>query len=417
MGMSEPAIFDADFTVGRTRRSPWRESPACSRAGFVFALSFASGCADQTGSPPSTQMQLASAHGATEPVVRTSGGGAATVPPRAVQATDRDMDFPGIHFRDGKVASARIHYSTAGTPHRDMQGQIDNAVLMLHWTGASGDALQSRAFADALYAVGRPLDLATHFLVFIDALGHGRSSKPSDGLHARFPAYGYDDIVELQYRVITEGLGLTHLHAIVGLSMGGMNAWQWAERYPDFMDAIIPVVALPAPVAGRNLLWRRFVIHQIRSDPSWANGEYRSPPRGWVEAFPIFRMMLDGVPRLQDVVHDRASADAYIAEASAQAEKMDANDVLYSLEASSDYDPSAHLEQIHARVYALNFSDDEINPAELGVLESGIRRVPRATLVVQPGNARSFGHFTQAHPELWAERIGGFLRALDQGSP
>jgi homoserine O-acetyltransferase len=253
-------------------------------------------------------------------------------------------------------------------------------------------------------------------LVFVDAIGHGRSSKPSDGMRASFPAYGYEDMVTLQYRTVTEALGLSHLRAIVGVSMGGMNAWRWAERYPGFMDAIVPIVALPSPIAGRNLIWRRFVALQIRNDPAWNSGNYTSPPRGWTESFPVFRMLLDGVPHLHDTVRDRAAADTFLRDASAAAARMDANDLLYALEASGDYDPSAALESIACRVFALNFGDDEFNPVSLGILEESMRRVPHGTYVVQPGNARSFGHFTQAHPELWAERLGEFMKALEGGS-
>jgi homoserine O-acetyltransferase/O-succinyltransferase len=338
-----------------------------------------------------------------------------TVAGATLAVREGDAIFKDVRFRDGKrLDEARVHYATAGTPRRDATGRVTNAVLMLHWTGASGEALRSRPFVESLFSAGKPLDVARHYVLFIDALGHGRSSKPSDGLHASFPSYGYEDLVTLQYRVVTETLGLTHLQAVIGLSMGGMNAWQWAERYPDFMDAIVPIVALPAHISGRNLVWRRFISHQIRSDPDWAGGEYTHPPRGWLEAFPIFRMMLDGVPHLQSTVPDLTSADAFVRDASAQAAHMDANDILYSLEASSDYAPEAGLERIRTRVFALNFSDDEFNPPVLGVLESSMRRVPRGSYVLQPGDSASFGHFTQAHPELWAHRVGEFLSQLEQ---
>ncbi|HVK69116.1 MAG TPA: alpha/beta fold hydrolase [Polyangium sp.] len=335
-----------------------------------------------------------------------------------IAASDGTAVFHDVRFADGRVLDeVRIHYATAGTPRRDDRGRIVNAVLMLHWTGSSSDVLQGRAFADALYAPGKPLDLARHYLVFIDALGHGRSSKPSDGMRARFPSYGYEDIVGLQHRTVTEALGLDHLHAIVGLSMGGMNAWQWAVRYPNFMDAIIPIVALPARISGRNLIWRRFVALHIRKDPTWADGNYTSPPRGWTEAFPVFRMMLDGVPHLHETVPDRDAADAFVRDASAQAARMDANDILYALEASRDYDPSPALERIRARVFALNFADDEFNPVALGILESSMRRVSRGKYVIQPGTSASFGHFTQAHPELWAPRMSAFLAELEGDTP
>jgi homoserine O-acetyltransferase/O-succinyltransferase len=335
----------------------------------------------------------------------------------SLSVSEGDAVFTDVRFRDGKrLDAARVHYATAGVPRRDANGRVSNAVLMLHWTGASGAALRSRPFVESLFAAGKPLDVSRYFVIFIDALGHGRSSKPSDGPHAGFPAYGYEDIVTLQHRVVTETLGLEHLHAIVGLSMGGMNAWRWAERYPDFMDAIVPIVALPERISGRNLVWRRFVIQQIRNDPEWAGGEYAHPPRGWVEAFPVFRMMLDGVEHLHATVRDVASAESFVREARAQALPMDANDILYSLESSSDYAPEAGLEQIRTRVFALNFSDDEFNPVLLGGLESAMRRVPRGVYVIQPGDGASFGHLTQAHPELWAHHLGDFLSRLEEGA-
>lgn len=357
---------------------------------------------------------IAFASCATPPLSTTRPVPAAPAGPSfAVPAEEGDARFRDVRFRDGtRLDEVRIHYATAGTAHRGPDGAIDNAVLLLHWTSASSDVLRTAAYAEHLFGPGAPLDLARHYVVFVDAVGHGRSSKPSDGLRARFPAYGYEDMVTLQHRVVTETLGLTHLRAIVGLSMGGMNAWQWAVRHPGFMDAIVPIVALPAPISGRNLLWRRFVSQQIRRDPEWAGGEYVTQPRGWVEAFPVFRMLLDGVPHLGATLPDVAAADAFLSSARDTARRMDANDVLYALEASTDYDPSAALERVQTHVFALNFDDDEFNPASLGVLETSLKRVPRASFVLQRGDVASFGHFTQAHPELWARRLAPLFESL-----
>jgi homoserine O-acetyltransferase len=328
-------------------------------------------------------------------------------------AAQADAWFEDYRFHDGEILPrVRIHYATLGRPHRNAQGQIDNAVLVIHWTGADGNTLLSRNYMQALFAPGRPLDATRHFLILPDNVGHGKSSKPSDGLKAAFPKYGYGDMVDLQHRLVTEKLGIEHLHAILGMSMGGMNAWQWAEAYPDAMDGIMPVVSMPIPISGRNMLWRRIVIDAIRSDPQWNGGNYTSPPQGWLNAFSLMRMMLDSVPHLQVLVPGGFAADRFIADARSQAISMDTNDILYSLSSSADYDPQPGLIAIKTKVYALNFADDEFNPAELHVLEELMPRVREGRFVVQPGSAESFGHLTMAHPELWSEHVAEFMRSL-----
>jgi homoserine O-acetyltransferase len=333
-------------------------------------------------------------------------------------AAQADAFFDNYRFRDGEILPRlRIHYSTLGSPHRNTRGQIDNAVLVIHWTGADGTTLLSKNYMEALFAPGRPLDATRYFLVVPDNVGHGQSSKPSDGLKAAFPKYGYADMVDLQHRLVTEKLGIEHLHAILGMSMGGMNAWQWAEAYPDAMDGIMPVVSMPIPISGRNMLWRRIVIDAIRSDPQWNDGNYTAPPQGWLKAFPLMGMMLDSVPHLQVLVPDAPAADRFIADARSQAISIDANDILYSLSSSADYDPQPGLAAIKTKVYALNFADDEFNPVELRVLEELMPRVHGGRFIVQPASARSLGHLTMAHPELWSEHVAEFMRSLGDGAP
>jgi homoserine O-acetyltransferase len=333
-------------------------------------------------------------------------------------AAQADAFFDNYRFRDGEILPRlRIHYSTLGSPRRNAQGQIDNAVLVIHWTGADGKTLLSKNYMDALFAPGRPLDATRYFLILPDNVGHGQSSKPSDGLKAAFPKYGYADMVDLQHRLVTEKLGIEHLHAILGMSMGGMNAWQWAEAYPDAMDGIMPVVSMPIPISGRNMLWRRIVIDAIRSDPQWNDGNYTAPPQGWLKAFPLMGMMLDSVPHLQVLVPDAPAADRFIADARSQAISIDANDILYSLSSSADYDPQPGLAAIKTKVYALNFADDEFNPVELRVLEELMPRVHGGRFIVQPASARSLGHLTMAHPELWSEHVAEFMRSLGDGAP
>jgi homoserine O-acetyltransferase/O-succinyltransferase len=201
---------------------------------------------------------------------------------------DAASAYENYRFRDGKVLpKLHFHYATLGTPHRGADGEIDDAVLMLHWTNASGGALLTPDYVDALYNPGRPLDARRYFLIFPDNVGHGLS-KPSDGLKAGFPNYGYRDIVDIQHKLVSETLGIKHLHAIIGVSMGGMNVWQWAEAYPDAMDGIMPVVAFPTKVSGRNLLWRRMVVKAIESDPDWNGGNYVDQPRSLAEATAFF---------------------------------------------------------------------------------------------------------------------------------
>src|SRR5580692_3126981 len=227
--------------------------------------------------------------------------------------TQHDAVYRDYLLSDGgRLPEARIHYATLGSPHRNASGQIDNAVLLLHWTGASVKALQSEEFQKALYAPGAPLDASRYFLIIPDNLGHGASTKPSDGLKAQFPAYGYRDLVVLQHKLVTETLGIEHLHAIVGLSMGGMNAWQWAEQYPDAMDGIMPVVALPVHISGRNLLWRQMAARWIQQDPEYRDGNYTSQPQVLNQVGELIRLMIDGVPHLQSVLPDAAATQQFL---------------------------------------------------------------------------------------------------------
>jgi homoserine O-acetyltransferase/O-succinyltransferase len=325
-------------------------------------------------------------------------------------ATQADANFTDYKFRDGETLnSLKIHYATLGTPHRNAKGDVDNAVLVLHWTGADGRALLSPTFMKALFDPGRPLDAKRYYLIFPDSVGHGQSSKPSDGLKTKFPNYDYGDIVDLQHKLVTETLGIRHLHAILGISMGGMNAWQWAEAYPDMMDAVMPVVSLPIPVSGRNLLWRRMVIDAIRSDPEWKNGNYTETPRGFIVGYNILRMMIDSVSVLQHEVPNGAAVDKFLDANRFSAEHQDANDLLYSLKSSFSYDPEPELAKIKTKLFALNFSDDEFNPDRLQVLQTVVPKLEHGRYVVQAGTPSSPGHFTMTRPELWAQHIAEFM--------
>jgi homoserine O-acetyltransferase/O-succinyltransferase len=329
-----------------------------------------------------------------------------------------DVTYENYHFRGGEVLpSLRVHYLTLGTPHRDATGQIDNAVLVLHWTSADSNAVTTRAYTKSLYDPGRPLDANRYFLIFPDAIGCGQTSKPSDGLRAKFPNYGYGDMVDIQHKLVTETLGIHHLHAILGVSMGGMNAWQWAGAYPDAMDGVMPVVSLPIKVSGRNAIWRRLAIDLIRDDPAYNDGNYTGPVPGFARAYALLRMMIDGVEHLQAVAPDSASADNFLAQIATQSRGADPNDVLYSLKASGDYDPEPNLSAIRTRLFALNFDDDEFNPDRLGYLEKLTPTIPGARYVVQKGTANSFGHLTMSRPDLWAQHVGTFMQELDSAKP
>ncbi|HEY1397841.1 alpha/beta fold hydrolase [Roseateles sp.] len=333
---------------------------------------------------------------------------------RNAEAVQKDVWFENYKFRNGQTLDrVKIHYATLGTAHRNARGEINNAVLVLHWTGADSRALLSPTFAQALFAPGRPLDARRYFLIFPDSVGHGQSSKPSDGLRARFPDYDYGDIVDLQHKLATETLGIRHLHAIVGMSMGGMNAWQWAQAYPDMMDGVMPVVSLPMRVSGRNLLWRRMVIDAIKTDPDWRQGDYTQTPRGWINGFRVLRLMIDSASALQQQVPDGQAADRFLAATQQQAEHVDPNDILYSLKSSFSYAPEGQLGAIRTKLFALNFSDDEFNPDELNVLETAVPQVAQGRYVVQPGTASSPGHYTMTRPELWANHVEDFMRWIE----
>jgi homoserine O-acetyltransferase/O-succinyltransferase len=313
-----------------------------------------------------------------------------------------DASFENYRFHDGKtVPQLQLHYVTLGHPHKNADGVVDNAILLLHWTNASSQSLLVPEYENALFVPGAPLDATRFFVIIPDDVGHGKSSKPSDGLKAAFPHYGYSDIVDLQHKLVMETLGVTHLHAVVGMSMGCMNAWQWAESYPDAMDGVMPIACFPAPISGRNLLWRTILIDSIKTDPTGST------------AFAIARMMIDGVPALQQEVRSPEAADALMQGIKSQAGGQDANNVIYSFESSRDFNAEPALGQIKAKVFALNFTDDEFYRDSLQILERDIQQVHRAQVVIRPISVGSVGHFTMSHPDLWKDQVQAFMKWLD----
>ena len=309
----------------------------------------------------------------------------------------------GFAFADGGRADLRLAYRTLGALAPDR----GNAVLLLHGTLGSGQQFLQPAFADALFGPGQPLDVREHFIVLPDAIGHGRSSKPSDGLGEAFPRYGYADMVAAQHRLVTEELGLRRLRLVMGASMGGMQTWMWGARHPDIMDALMPVASLPERITGRNLLWRRLLLHMARLGGA---GQPGAPPRGLGLAWVLFQMMAGSPARMAERLGTPEQADAFIQSVAEEAlGREHLLDVVWEFEASRDYDPAPDLGRIRAPLLALNFADDAVNPAELGALDRMIAQVPGGRAVLLPATAASQGHQSLSDPALWKEHLRGLL--------
>jgi homoserine O-acetyltransferase len=325
--------------------------------------------------------------------------------------TPGDAVLKDFHFTSGQtLPELRIHYRTLGVPQRDAQGAVRNAVLIMHGTTGSGAQFIRPEFAGELFGPGQLLDAARYYIVLPDGIGHGQSSKPSDGLHARFPHYGYRDMVEADYRLLTEALKVNHLRLVMGTSMGGMHTWLWGEIHPDFMDALMPLASLPTQINGRNRVWRRVGIDAIRNDPEWKNGDYTAQPQGLkIAEEMLFLVGSNPVLRVQEMptlAKADSVLDAYMARG---VQSADANDVMYALRASEDYDPGPDLEKIRAPLFAVNSADDLINPPELGILEREIKRVPKGRAVVIPFSAETRGHGSHTVAKLWEQNLRELL--------
>jgi homoserine O-acetyltransferase len=334
----------------------------------------------------------------------------------ATQGDTGSFVMSNFRFASGETLPAlRIHYRTLGHPRRDAAGTVRNAVLILHGTGGSGQQFLSPLFAGELYGAGQPLDTASHFLILPDNIGHGRSSKPSDGLHARFPHYAYEDMVTAQHRLVTEGLHVDHLLLVMGTSMGCMHSWLWAERYSDAMDGVVPLACIPTQIAGRNRMWRKMVGDDITSDPDWKAGEYIAQPRGLRAALQLL-FIAGSAPLVQQRLGPtRDSADAYIVRwLESRLADTDANDLLYQVSASRDYDPHDALDRITTPVLAINSADDFINPPELGLMERLIPRVKRARYVLIPTSEHTRGHGTHTAAATWKDSFAPFLAGLER---
>ncbi len=345
----------------------------------------------------------------------TLGAIAANYPP----PLEADFDIPDFHFHSGQtLPKLRIHYLTFGKPAPDSQGVVRNAVLILHGTTGSSAQFLGPQFAGELYGPGQPLDVTRYYLIIPDGIGHGKSGKPSDGLHAKFPSYGYRDMIDAQYRLLTEGLHVDHLRLVMGTSMGGMHSWLWGEMHPDFMDALMPLASLPMQISGRNRVWRRIIIDSIRNSPDWQAGEYPTQPSGLrVAAEMLWFMGENPVLRLNEMPTLKQADQRLDRSVTNALKTLDANDVMYALAASSDYDPEPALETIKAPLLAVNSADDLINPPELQVLERDIKRVKRGTAIVIPYSTETVGHGSHTKAVLWKNDLAGLLRSTETNAP
>jgi homoserine O-acetyltransferase len=319
-----------------------------------------------------------------------------------------------FHFKSGEtLAELRMHYRTFGTPVRDANGRVTNAVLILHGTSGTGEQFLAPQFAGVLFGPGQLLDITRYYIILPDNIGHGKSSKPSDGMRAHFPQYNYDDMVASQHELLEKGMGVNHLRLILGTSMGCMHAWVWGETYPDFMDALMPLACQPVQIAGRNRLWRKMLIDGIRDDPEWKNGDYTAEPRAGLEIAADMFYIAGGAPlQLQKALPTREATDAADADYVKRfAAAHDATDLLYALNASWDYDPSARLESITAPVMFVNSADDFINPPELGIAEREIKRVKNGRFVLIPISEQSHGHGTHTWAAAWQQYLKELLQS------
>jgi homoserine O-acetyltransferase/O-succinyltransferase len=341
---------------------------------------------------------------------RAQQGG--NLPPGVPPPQEGDYIARDFHFKSGEtLAELRLHYLTFGKPVRDAAGRVTNAVLILHGTGGSGRQFLAPQFAGVLFGPGQLLDVSRYYVILPDNIGHGKSSKPSDGMHAHFPQYDYDDMVAAQRELVEKGLGINHLRLIMGTSMGCMHSWVWGETYPDFMDALMPLACLPVQIAGRNRVWREMVIDGIRQDPDWKNGDYTTEPRAALQISADFLIIAGSAPlQMQKSMPTRDDADKFLEQTIARiTATLDANDLLYAVNSSRNYDPSPGLEKVTVPVMFVNSADDFINPPELGIAEREIKRVKSGKFVLIPISDQTHGHGTHTWAAVWQQYLKELL--------
>lgn len=330
--------------------------------------------------------------------------------------TEGDYTVAHFQFRSGeKLDNLRLHYMTLGAPRRDARGNVTNAVLVLHGTGGSGQQFLRPQFANVLFAPGGLLDPARYFIILPDGIGHGKSSKPSDGLKSKFPSYDYDDMVAAQYALVKTGLKVDHLRLILGTSMGCMHAFVWGETYPKFMDAMMPLACLPVEIAGRNRAWRFLVMDAIKSDPAWNGGDYAQQPAAGLRAAQDILFLAGSAPIYwQKAYATRDAADKFAKESVERAlAALDANDLIYQVNASRNYDPSPRLGTIEAQVTWINSADDFINPPGLGIAEREAAKLKRGKFILLAESEATRGHGSHTWAVLWQEHLKALLEASE----
>ena len=329
-----------------------------------------------------------------------------------MQAHNNDFIIGDFAFSTGDtLPELRLHYRTLGKPQRDSNGTVCNAVLVLHGTTGSGKQFLRESFAGELFGPGQLLDAQRNYIILPDSIGHGGSSRPSDGLRMRFPRYGYRDMVRAQYHLLSDGLRVDHLKLVMGASMGGMHTWLWGQLYPDFMDFLLPLASLPAEIAGRNRMIRKMIMDSIRNDRAWKRGEYESQPPGLINAIHLLIVMSSCPLQWQKEAPTREAADMFLKNRiQSSAGVLDANDMIYQFAASEDYDPAPGLQNIRAPLLAINSADDQVNPPELGIMEAAMTKLQRGRYVLLPIDDNTRGHGTHTLPGVWKHHLAALLQ-------
>lgn len=324
-----------------------------------------------------------------------------------------DVTLNNFAFKSGEtMAAVRVHYSTLGKPRRGANGEIDNAIMILHGTGGSGGQFLSPQFADELYGPGQPLDINRYYIILPDSIGHGKSSKPSDGLRMAFPKYDYDDMVAVQYRLLTEGLGIKRLQLILGTSMGCMHAFVWGETYPGFATRLAPFACLPIEIAGRNRAWRKMGIDAVKADPLWQGGNYISPPVQGLRTMASLQLVAGAnTLALQATYPTREKAEAYVDAALPGLINRDANDLIYQFDSSRHYNPWPSLEKVIVPVLWINSGDDFINPSDYGFAAQAVKRMKQARYILLPASIETKGHGTHSWAKFWKADLAKLLAA------
>ena len=338
--------------------------------------------------------------------------------PQSPWPNQREGDYilKNYRFASGEtMAELKIHYTTLGTEKRNAAGEIINGIVLLHGTSGDGKDWLRPTLGDELFGNGQPLDATKYFIILPDGIGRGGSSKPSDGLRGKFPHYRYADLVDSEYRLVTEHLKVKHLKLVLGSSMGGMHAWIWGYQYPDLMDGVVPIASQPVRMSGKNWVQRRIAIEAIRNDPGWNGGNYETNPTHFAITVPYGFLQTENVLQLQEMIPTVEAGDALYKRLYEQAKKRDANDALWSIEAVMDYNPDPHLEKIKAKLFAINFEDDSTNAPSLRTLEAGIKRIKGAKYVIVPQTAETHGHFTHLRAKFWTHYLAGFMKELEGG--